>query len=342
VRWLRRRLTRPSRVPRWLRASVALVMGALAIAGLAAPTGGAATTTTTITPATATTPTTTAPLPPSQNGPTKPPFAPGPGASVVTFPSSPAILAEGQNLFRQSCSSCHGLDLRGIPNRGPALRGVGAGPVDFFLSTGGMPLRNPTIQPEIPQKPAFKRQQIDAIVAYVASYGGPPSPTADPSKGDLGTGYHQFTLNCAGCHQVVARGGMLVGAWIPNLLHVNARQIAQAVRMGPYLMPRFDYHQLDQHDLDSIARYVLYSQHPANLGGWGIYNIGPIPEGIVAWLLGLAALVIVARLIGERNDEEVVTPPMVPPRRPAAPPAPPPTPAPSPPTPTDRAGSDGS
>jgi ubiquinol-cytochrome c reductase cytochrome c subunit len=176
-----------------------------------------------------------------------------------------------------------------------------------------MPLRNSTLQPDVPQEPAFSRSQMNAIVAYVASFGGPPAPTADPARGDLATGYDQFTLNCAGCHQVVARGGMFVGGWVPNLLHVNAQQIAEAVRMGPFLMPRFDSKLIDQHRLDSIARYVLYAQHPANLGGWGIYNIGPIPEGIVAWLLALGALLIVARLIGERNDEEVPTPPRVPP-----------------------------
>jgi ubiquinol-cytochrome c reductase cytochrome c subunit len=205
------------------------------------------------------------------------------------------------------------MDLRGIRSRGPALRGVGPGPVDFFLSTGGMPLRNPYVEPDIPQEPAFTPAKIRSIVAYVASFGGPPAPTADPSKGDLGTGYDQFTTNCAGCHQIVARGGMLVGAWIPNLLHVNAQQIAEAVRMGPYVMPRFDYKLIDQHQLDSIARYVLYAQHPADLGGWGIYNIGPIPEGIAAWFLALVALLIVARLIGERNDEDVQAPPTLPP-----------------------------
>lgn len=75
--------------------------------------------------------------------------------------------------------------------------------------------------------------------------------------------------------------------------------------MGPYLMPHFGAGQIDQHQLDSIARYVLWTHRPANLGGWGIYNIGPIPEGMVAWFIGLLALVIVARLIGERMDEPV-------------------------------------
>jgi ubiquinol-cytochrome c reductase cytochrome c subunit len=40
-----------------------------------------------------------------------------------------------------------------------------------------------------------------------------------------------------------------------------------------------------------------------NEGGWGIGNIGPVPEGMVAWLLALATLLVVARLIGERGTE---------------------------------------
>jgi ubiquinol-cytochrome c reductase cytochrome c subunit len=66
-------------------------------------------------------------------------------------------------------------------------------------------------------------------------------------------------------------------------------------------MPHFDSKQINQYQLDSIARYVLWTQHPNDAGGWSIYNLGPIPEGIVAWWLALLALVIVARLIGERT-----------------------------------------
>ena len=103
----------------------------------------------------------------------------------------------------------------------------------------------------------------------------------------------------------MARGGITVNAQVPDLQAATPQQIAEAVRMGPYLMPHFDSNEIDQHELDSIARYVVWTRHPDNAGGWGIYNIGPIPEGIVAWFIGLVALVIVARLIGERMDEPV-------------------------------------
>lgn len=281
------RLRRPSRLPRSLRASVALVLGALAIIGLAAPAssgqsgdqGGAA-------------------VEGAQR--TKSPFAPGPGDPTKSFPSSAALKAQGAELYQDDCASCHGAALRGTRGVAPSLIGVGAGPVDFYLSTGRMPLASPREQPQR-NAPLYDARQIDALVDYVSAFGGPPAPTADPSKGDLAVGLHQFTLNCAGCHQIVGRGGPTLGAVAPSLQAATPRQIAEAVRMGPYVMPRFDPRQIDQHQLDSLARYILWTRKPDNAGGWGIYNIGPIPEGIVAWFLAVAALVIVARLIGERT-----------------------------------------
>jgi ubiquinol-cytochrome c reductase cytochrome c subunit len=232
---------------------------------------------------------------------TKDPFGPAPGDPIARFPDSPALRAQGRQLYAQSCSSCHGEALQGQRDVAPSLRGVGAGPVDFYLSTGRMPLQEPRQEPQR-QRPMFNRGQIDAIIAYVSSFGGPPAPTADPSRGNLSVGQHTFTEHCAGCHQVVARGGMTVTAVVPNLLHATPQQIAEAVRMGPYVMPRFDPSDIDQYQLDSLARYILWTRHPDDAGGWSIYNIGPIPEGIVAWWLGLLALVIVARLIGERTS----------------------------------------
>jgi ubiquinol-cytochrome c reductase cytochrome c subunit len=135
----------------------------------------------------------------------------------------------------------------------------------------------------------------------VSSFGGPPAPTANPAAGNLALGMDVFTMSCAGCHQIVARGGLTIGAQVPDLSQATPQEIAEAVRMGPYVMPHFDAQQINQHQLDSLARYVIYTRHPDDAGGWGIYNIGPIPEGIVAWFIGLTALVIVARLIGERT-----------------------------------------
>jgi ubiquinol-cytochrome c reductase cytochrome c subunit len=286
VRWL----TRRSRLPPALRATAAVLLGAAAVAGLAAPSSQGQTSASTAVAGGA---------PAGVNQPSKSPDPPGPGDPVQTFPDSAALRAEGYTLYEGGCSSCHGIALQGTPGVAPSLRGVGAGPVDFYLATGRMPLEQPRVEP-MRNPPEYNRSQRIAIVDFVASYGGPPAPTANPANGSLALGLHEFTLNCAGCHQEVARGGLTVDVPVPNLLQVTPVQIAEAVRMGPYVMPHFDYRQINQHQLDSIARYVLWTRHPNNAGGWGIDNLGPIPEGIVAWFLALAAMVLVARLIGER------------------------------------------
>jgi quinol---cytochrome-c reductase cytochrome c subunit len=302
VRWL----TRPARTPRALRALVAFALAGAALLMLAAPppppARGAPGTGAEADKDGAPRPGEAVPGASTQTGATAPNKgidAPAPGELSTPPATSSALVAEGRELFDQGCSACHGMDLRGRPGMAPSLIGVGAGPVEFYLSTGRMPLTSPKQEP-LRTKPVYEGRQQRALVAYVASFGGPPAPQADPSRGDLQLGLHEFTLNCAGCHQVVGRGGLTLGAAVPDLQSASATQIAEAVRMGPYVMPHFDSKQIDQFQLDSIARYVLWTRRPSNRGGWGIYNIGPIPEGIVAWFLGLAALVLVARLIGER------------------------------------------
>jgi ubiquinol-cytochrome c reductase cytochrome c subunit len=219
----------------------------------------------------------------------------------TSTPASEAMVAEGQRLFQEGCSSCHALDAGGIEGTAPSLHGVGAAAADFYLSTGRMPLDDPSDQP-VRSQPRYPPHQIDALVAYIGSLGGPAVPDVDPARGDLHQGLEAFTTHCAGCHQVVARGGIVTGAFAPALTKATPTQLAEAVRVGPYLMPVFGRRQIDDHTLDSIARYVELSRDPVDDGGWAIGNLGPIPEGMVAWLLAIVALLLVARVIGERTS----------------------------------------
>jgi len=83
--------------------------------------------------------------------------------------------ARGRALYVSGCASCHGDDARGIPERGPSLRGAGALAADFYLRTGRMPLAEPRDEP-VRTRPAYSSGQIDDLVAYVGSLGGPPVP----------------------------------------------------------------------------------------------------------------------------------------------------------------------
>jgi ubiquinol-cytochrome c reductase cytochrome c subunit len=223
----------------------------------------------------------------------------GQDQSVRAGGGDSALAQRGSDLYAQSCAGCHGEDLRGRKRQGPALRGVGAAAVDFYLSTGRMPLADPTDEP-IRADPAFSRRDIEALVAYVSGFGGPAIPAVDPHRGDVARGKEAFTESCAGCHQVLGRGGIVTGAFVPALTDATPRQLAEAVRVGPYLMPPFGERQIDQRELDDIAAYVRASRHPDDRGGWGIGNIGPVPEGMIAWLLAGVVLLGVVRLLGER------------------------------------------
>jgi ubiquinol-cytochrome c reductase cytochrome c subunit len=95
-----------------------------------------------------------------------------------------------------------------------------------------------------------------------------------------------------------------IGGYAPPLGEATPTEVGEAIRVGPYIMPRFSETLITPGDVDSIAGYVGLTQNPEDAGGFGIGHIGPVPEGLVAWLAALAALLLVARLIGERQDDD--------------------------------------
>jgi ubiquinol-cytochrome c reductase cytochrome c subunit len=227
----------------------------------------------------------------------------------TTEPDSPSVEL-GAQLFAGNCASCHGIAGSGISSprpgaggilgQGPPLRGVGAMAANFYLRTGYMPLSKPTAQPG-PDRVLFTSKEIASLTRYVASLGpGPPIPHPNPAAGSISQGAQLFTLHCAGCHQELARGGFVTGAAVPPLQTVKPTQIAEAVRIGPYLMPRFSRNEITDAQLNSIIKYVLSTRHPSNRGGWGIGNLGPIPEGLVTWWIAAPLLLLSCLAIGRR------------------------------------------
>jgi ubiquinol-cytochrome c reductase cytochrome c subunit len=125
-------------------------------------------------------------------------------------------------------------------------------------------------------------------------------PHPHPQRGTVSEGMTLFRSHCAGCHQIVAEGGYVTNAVPPALGDETPVQIAEAVRLGPYVMPKFSAKAISNRQLDSIIRYVEYAKHPDNAGGWALGNIGPIPEGLVSWFIAGSALLAVCLVIGKR------------------------------------------
>lgn len=236
-----------------------------------------------------------------------------PPSGIVRPTSEPAkpSVRLGAELYAGNCASCHGIAGAGITSprpgagailgQGPRLRGVGALAADFYLRLGLMPLSNPHQEPQR-ERLLFSDEEVRSLVSYVASLGsGPPVPRPDVRAGSISDGLHLFTEHCAGCHQIVARGGFVTGARVPPLQGgLTPSEIAEAVRIGPYLMPRFSPKQISPSELNSLVKYVESTSSPNNRGGWGIGNIGPIPEGLVAWWIGGVVLLGLCLVLGKR------------------------------------------
>jgi ubiquinol-cytochrome c reductase cytochrome c subunit len=229
----------------------------------------------------------------------QPPTSPGatPASGIST---RDAKVEEGRELFEVGCSSCHGLDAKGVEGQAPSLIGAGEAAADFYLRTGRMPLGQVGDEP-LRGEPRYGNAEIEALDAYVGSLGaGPAIPNVDPAKGSVSEGMEMFTDSCSGCHGIGGKGGVAIGGYAPPLGEATPTQVGEAIRVGPYLMPRFSEATITPSQVNSIARYVELTQSPDDAGGFGIGHIGPVPEGLVAWLAALAALLLIARVIGER------------------------------------------
>ena len=211
---------------------------------------------------------------------------------------------DGASLYQIHCSTCHGARGEGS-TIAPRIAGKPAADVHFMLDTGRMPAAVPFVN-EVHKQPAFSFQQMDRIVDYVESL-APNSDRTLPQvgAGDAKRGAKLFIDNCASCHGTVGQGDS-VGAnnVAPALGSATVFQVAEAIRAGPSVMPRFGRDVLSDRDVNDIARYVNYVQTAGggrgdiDAGGFSLEHLGPVAEGFVAWFFGIGFLLLFLRRIG--------------------------------------------
>jgi ubiquinol-cytochrome c reductase cytochrome c subunit len=234
--------------------------------------------------------------------------------TAVAQQADAALIAKGQELYNNTCISCHGSNLQGVENRGPSLVGVGDAAVYFQVSSGRMPLARQEAQAQRkPPAATFDphtqegQENLAALGAFVqANGGGPERPveTGEALRGsDPARGGELFRLNCASCHNFTGRGGALSsGKYAPSLDPATEDQIYTAMLTGPQNMPKFSDRQLTPAEKEDIIAYIKSVTNGNNdVGGAGLGGIGPTSEGLIIFVVGLAAMVGVAMWLGAKQ-----------------------------------------
>jgi ubiquinol-cytochrome c reductase cytochrome c subunit len=222
--------------------------------------------------------------------------------------SDEELVAQGRELFLVGCSFCHGQNGEGVLTRdgesqlGPSLVGVGEAAVDFQVGTGRMPMAQPGAQAER-KKVLYTEDEIAALAAYVASLG--PGP-ASPSEEDYSTegmsdeereaaivrGGQIFLTNCTACHNFAGQGGaMPEGGFAPKIRGVEPKYVYEAMLTGPQNMPNFSNGNLPPDAKRDVIAYLESLDETPEYGGFGMGGLGPVSEGMFAWILGIGACV---------------------------------------------------
>ena len=189
----------------------------------------------------------------------------------------------GQQLFTQSCGSCHTLSAAGTSGTiGPDLDNafaadvqegypqsvienvvldqirLGSGPGPIATYSNGK-LGNFKVQTQMPANIVKGQDALD-VAAYVASVAGQSGYTTGGGFASLGTdGAAIFKgAGCAGCHTLAAAGA--TGTTGPNLdqLKPSTSVVAHQVMVGGGLMPAFQG-KLSPAQIQAVAKYVSSS-----------------------------------------------------------------------------------
>ena len=149
--------------------------------------------------------------------------------------------------------------------------------------------------------------QIAQVGAYIASLApGPAVPSdedVDPTKGDPARGGELFRVNCAMCHNFAGAGGALTrGKYAPSLM--GGRAASTSTRpwsparspcrcsTTPTSTPE------SKRDVIAFLTTVDEQQQP---GRHALGSLGPVTEGLFAWVFGLGILVGCAVWLGPKS-----------------------------------------
>ena len=185
---------------------------------------------------------------------------------------------------------------------GPSLVGVGAAAVDFQVGTGRMPMAQPGAQAPRKDRRSTTTRRSRQLAAYVASLGPGPAIPAEESSTTISErrptrsivrGGEFFRTNCTACHNFAGAGGALPQRQVrPDAERRRPRSTStrpcsparSRCRSSPTTCSR-------PRTSATIIAYLKSIEETPTYGGFALGSLGPVSEGLFAWLVGIGVLV---------------------------------------------------
>lgn len=210
----------------------------------------------------------------------------------------------GEQLYIRNCAQCHGPAGTGGTmtdgRQAPALVGrdrVSVAYARLVLATGRMPpVGDPFDNRPRDPWPAEDRRDVLAFMVDEFDLDGDVDP---PEPGAPDRGLEVYAANCASCHGAAATGGNAgADAWTPSLRGLAPQTVADAVRTGPFEMPRFAPRHLDDDDVGAVVAFLDALDDEAFAFTVGT-EVDPATTGALIVLIAASALII-AYIVGSQ------------------------------------------
>ena len=188
-------------------------------------------------------------------------------AGATDAPLTAGERQQAETIYANQCATCHGSDGGGgtVPGTGreaPALAGnpeVTAAYLDLTLRVGRMPPPENEPFDNRARNVRYSDAQRTALVTYLADQFNIPGDLPLPPDGDPARGREVYAANCAQCHGSTGAGGVAgAGAWTPSVVNLSDVAVAEAIRVGPFEMPRFAEDQISDSEVGDVAAFLAF------------------------------------------------------------------------------------
>ena len=222
----------------------------------------------------------------------------GGAAGAADAPLTAGERQEAETLYANQCATCHGADggggtIPGTTDDAPPLADnpdVTVPYVDLTLRVGRMPPPENEPYDNRARHVLFDDGQRRALVAYIAEQFDIPGEIPQPPPGEASRGREVYAANCAQCHGSTGAGGVAgAGAWTPSVIDRDAVAIAEAIRVGPFEMPRFGEQQISDAQIGDIVAFLEFveEEHGTPLG---LVELNPVYASGFAFVFAVVIL----------------------------------------------------